>query len=377
MKKIICIAAAMWFFALTASAAEWDNIPADWQQIYSEQYEAGGVGDIYDSLPSDTRDLLDSMGLDPQTGELPQISAENVFSHIFKLFESGMSRPLKICGGLLGIILTVAVIGILGEKSAGLGAVRLASSLCITVTVLLPMFETVTVVINTLKGVAAFMSSFVPVFCASVISSGYSATGLASSAMLMAACQGLSYLLSFGITSFLGVYLALSAVAPVSPLGSVGSPAATVKKVANWALTSALTVFLGILGIQTGITSATDSVALRTAKFMAGNIPVVGSAMGETVSVVKSSMALVSTSSAGYGAVAVAALLCPVILEMFVWRIGLAVCSAVCGIMGDKKSEELINSVDSVWGFLIGITVYVGLLFIISLAIVAKTVRGV
>ena len=89
------------------------------------------------------------------------------------------------------------------------------------------------------------------------------------------------------------------------------------------------------------------------------------------------SVALISTSSAGYGAIAVAALLCPVILEMVAWRLGLNACGAVCGIFGDKKTEELLRSADSVWGFMIGITLYVGLLFIISLAIVAKAVRGV
>lgn len=376
VKKLICVFAVLILLSQPASAAE----PTEYseaEEIYRQQFEASGVGNIYNSLPIETRNILGSMGLDPQTGELPELSPQNVFEHILTLFKGGFKRPFAVCTSVLGIVLIVSAVAALAEKSSALGAVSLASSLCVCITVLLPMFQTITVAVNALKGVSGFMTSFIPIFCASVVSAGFSATGAASSAVLMAASQGLSYLLSFGIPSFLGIYLALSAVAPVSPFSALSSPALAVKRVANWTLTTALTVFLGVLGIQTGITSASDSLAMKTVRYVAGNIPVVGNAVGETVSVVRGSVALISTSSAGYGAIAVAALLCPVILEMVAWRLGLNACGAVCGIFGDKKTEELLRSADSVWGFMIGITLYVGLLFIISLAIVAKAVRGV
>ena len=117
IKKLICISAALLFFAQPVLAAE----PKEYskaEEIYRDQFEVSGVEGIYDSLPSETRDILGSMGLDPRTGELPELSHQNVFEHILSLFKGGLKRPFAVCTSVLGIVLIVSAVAALSECDA-------------------------------------------------------------------------------------------------------------------------------------------------------------------------------------------------------------------------------------------------------------------
>ena len=372
MKKIICVLTAVILLSISSSASA--ESP---EEIYSKQYESSGIGRMYDELPDSAKELLENIGVDARSGELPQLSVSGVFEHIFGLLKGGMKAPLTACISLIGLILILSLItSAMGEKN-NYAAVQLVGVLCIASAVLVPMYQSVEVAISEIRSATAFMSATVPIYAAVIISGGFTATGTASAAMLQAATQGVAQLISFGLAPLMGMYLALAISACVSPINSAERLAEFIKKVATWSLSAALTLFLGVLSIQSNIAASADSLSLKAARYLVGNIPLVGSAVGEAVSAVKSSVSLLGTSAAGYAVVALAAILIPVILELALWRLALNVGAVVSGMVCAPKVEGLLRSCDSAMAFFAGIAIYVGLLFIISFAVVSSAVGGV
>ncbi len=369
MKKIITVLIFMCLFTFGVSAQTPDD-------IYKEQFDKSGVGELYQFLPKSTQKLLESMGIDPTSGQMPELSPKSVFAHIKNILAGGLSTPLKTCAALVGIMLLMTLItSAVGDKKYS-PAAELAAVLCLCTTVMIPLYETVIAAVATLKSAAAFMMALIPVYCAILLSNGFVATAGASSVLMLGSAEAVTQLISFGLAPLMGMYLSLSISASVSPVGSPHNLADLIKKIANWALSAALTVFLGVLSLQTSVSASADTLSMRTARYLAGSIPLVGGAVGETISVVKGSLALLSSSAAGYGIIALAAILLPVLAELLIWRVCLNVCSVVCGFLGVGRMETLVRSCDTVFAFISGVTLYVGLLFIISLAVVSSSAGG-
>lgn len=367
MKWIIGIALAI-FICTPQISAETVEINTD--ELYTEQFEQSGVGDIYNELPEETRELLEELNLSPESGELPKIEASDVFYHIGELVKEGFKTPFSTGAAIVGVLLMLTLVSTLGSADKTVQVADFASVMCVATMVLIPLYNTLLTAMSVLKGTASFMMALVPVYCSVLVSGGMTLTAAGTGSLLLGAAEAVVQLVSFGVAPLMGMYLAVSVSASVSPLTSVAGLAELVKKTANWTLSAALTLFLGILSLQTAISASADSIAVKTTRFLASGIPAVGGAVGETVTVVKSSLELLGNSAAGYGVIALAALLLPVIIELLLWRISMSVCVAVCDIFGNKKISGMVKSLDAVFAFLMGVLLYVGLLFIISLAVV-------
>ena len=371
MKKIIVMFLVFFAFSFPASAQG-----SDPSEIYREQFQNSGLADIYNELPQSAKDLLASMDIDPASGELPSLSPEGALKHIFAFMRDGIKTPAAVCGLILAVILLLSMLSPLAEKRKYSFASQFAGVLCLASSVLIPVYNCLMAVVSALKGTTAFMIALVPVYVATLTAGGYASTAAVSSGMLMSASQITANILSFGLAPIIGMHLALCISASVSPMGSLGKVADIIKKTAGWALSALLTLFLGVLSLQTCITSSADTLSLRAAKYLAGSIPVVGGAVGETVAVVKSALNLLGKTAAGYGMIAVAAIIIPLLLELVIWRGVLNIGAAAGCLLGVPKAEELLKGCDNAVAFLAGIALYIGLLFIISLGIISSAMGG-
>lgn len=369
---------------LSVSAAEDDGNTesAEPSDIYSEQYKASGAGELKDSLPEDARDMLESYGLDPEDpGSFSGITTSGAFDIIVDFFTSGGKQPMAAAAATLAVILLCSMAEAFGsgvESKQLSGVFSYISVLAVAVAVLMPMMSTVTHAVSAIKGCSAFMFSFVPVYAGIVIASGKPLTAGGFQPLLLGATQVVSQLANYFLLPVTGMYLALnvsSAVAPGIKLTGFGEG---IKKSLTWIISLVMTLFVGLLGIQTTIQSATDNISLKTAKFMAGSfVPVVGSAVGDTLGTVSSCLTLLKSSVGLYGVIALAVILLPVLLELILWRLTLTLTAAAADIFSLSKISELLKAADTVLSFLMVIVLCTALLFIISITVVIMAGGGI
>ncbi len=362
MKRVIVFILLMLVFSIPVSAEE---------DTYYTQYQNVGAEQLQESLSDNVREFFSENDIDPADYNwVNKLTVKSIFSHIFTLFTGGIKTPLTAGATLLGIILVTAALTSFGMSERFEAAVY-AAILAVSAVIAADIWQSVSVAVNAVKGSSTFMLSFIPVFAATVALSGGTVTAASMSGLLLGACEFVSYCASFAVLPLMGGYLALSISSGVSPLIGQSGIVESVKKISMWILSLASTLFIGILGIQTAVNAAADSVTLRTAKFILGtSVPVAGGVLSEAVSTISASVGLLRSSIGIYGVVAIAAIFLPVIAELLLWRVVLILCSGVSDIFSLPKISGILKAVDAMLSVLVGIILLVAGMFIISLTVV-------
>ena len=369
MKRVLTAAILIFLFALPVSAE---------QSVYYEQYSASGVEEALDTLNGDTKDFLNSNGLTPENSEfVNNISAESVLSHIFNFFKSGIKNIIRDGASMLAVVLITCGISAFSENKNDFKPAVFTGVLTVALISARSLWSVINASVSALKGCSAFMLSFTPAFAGIVTVSGMAATAVKSSALLIAAAQGLSMLCSYFILPLIGGYLAVSICSGVSPFLNGIEIAGAIKKAAMFAEGLILAVFTGVMSIQTAVNSAADTVSLRTAKFLLGSgVPVAGTALSEAASTVISGIKLLKSTVGIWGVVAVAVIMLPILCELISWRLVLNFVSAVSQMLGGNSISSLLKSADTVLSLLVGLILTVSATFIISLTVVVKAGGG-
>lgn len=100
----------------------------------------------------------------------------------------------------------------------------------------------------------------------------------------------------------------------------------------KWILLLLVTLFSGVLSIQTLLNMQADSATSKAAKLIASSaIPIVGGAFGDALAAIKSSMQVVKSGVGAFGILASLCIFLPVITETVFWV-------AVCGV-GEIAAE--------------------------------------
>ena len=367
MKKFIVILILLMLFSLPVSAADTDD-------PYAQQYEFSGADNLENALPKDTREQLKEFGIDPKNKTwVNEITPQNVFAHIIDFIASGAKIPLRAGGAVMGIILISAAFPALSADGKVFGPAQFAASLSVALTIAYPVWNCVTAAVAAIKGCGTFMLSFIPVFAAIVSVSGGAVTAVSMSALLLGAAEFVASAAAFAVLPIMGSYLAMSLTSSISPLIASSGIAEGIRRVAFWILSLVSTVFVGILGIQTAVNSAADNLALKTTRFIVGtSVPIAGSALSEAVSTISSSLGLLRSSVGIYGVVALAAILLPIIAELVLWRLILAISVMVSEIFSQGTLSKILKAVDMMLSLLVAVTLLVGAMFIISLTVVVS-----
>lgn len=344
---------------------------------YSEEYSLSGAEALVSEIPSEARKILDELEADPSEADwVSSLSVTRILSHLGELLTGSAASPISAGGGLLGLIILSAAFPALsdGESSPAALITVLCTALCIAV----PIWESISAAVSAVKACSEFMLAFVPVFMGIAALSGGGTGAASAGAVLLSAAEGVGAVSAFVILPVMGAYLAISICTAVFPFSSDSGIADSLRRAAMWLLSLITTVFLGVLGIQTAVNSAADTLALKTGKFIIGTaVPIAGQALSEAAAAVTASLALLRSSVGAYGIVALAAILLPIIAELLLWRAVITVCSAAARQFSLASVNKLLKAVDQMLAFLIGIILLIAAMLIISLSLTVGSFKTV
>lgn len=367
MKRLLVVSIVLMslLWSLDCSAEEIST-----EDIYKQQYEITQADKLSGSLPDDVKEYMDGIdisGLDTSWTE--QFTPKNIFQQIWEFMKSRGKRPIASGCSIIAMLL-------FGSVANGMMPVNKSVDYVLTLGILsaaiMPAISTVVSSVSAIKSAGTFMLSFIPIFAAVLVSRGRTLTAAGFSSVMLVVSEAVSAVSSLVITPMVGMQLGLSVSGSVLNDFNTSSVARTVKRISSWILGLCVTVILAVLGIQTIINGSADSLKDKTAKFVIGSaVPLVGGAVSEALGTVKGCLKLLSSSVAIYGIVALAVLLLPVVVELLLWRVVLLFTAMISDVLGKEKASALIRSVDSAVAFVLGIMIFIGVLFIISVTMVS------
>ncbi len=327
--------------------------------------EKDTVDGIYSFLPDSAKDRLDQNGLSGDWAE--KLDTAGFFSLVASFFKEGFSSPLSALCKTVSVLIIACLItsyspeGKTGEAAQSVCAVSIALILAAD------LYEIIAAAKEALSGASIFMSGSVPLFAAVKAASGKPLSVSGGSAVLLFACQALSYLCSFVLAPFMNSYLALGLCSSVGGKNTSSGIMDTVKKVTMWVLSLCVSVFLFILSAK-GIAGRNgDTLAMKTAKFLLGTtVPVVGGALSESASSVAASLSAMSGTAGMYIILGVLVIMLPLLCELVCWRLALILVRHLSVLFSAPVVNNLVEALQGVISLLLGFSLLSLALLIIS-----------
>ena len=331
---------------------------------------------IDEILNSSADGKLSDSGLSVKDADkISDISPSEIFSWIKKEAISKISEPFSLLVTLLTVTVLAAVSENMcaGNKSAGGKAGGIVCTLTAVSVLIKPMGSCFKEISEVLEDGSLFMLAFVPVMSSIMAVSGNVITAGSFNLILIAFCELAVRISSVVFMPMLSLCFCVSIVDSINPELSLHGLITAVKKIVSVALGLTMTLFSGLLALESIVGGTSDSLAVKTGKYLVSNlVPVVGGAVSDACSAVYGSLGILKN---GVGTVGIAFLVmtaAPPVIKLYLFRFVIMVSSAAADMLCVGSLKKLFRNLDMIFGMIISIVAVFIVMLVISTAIAMK-----
>lgn len=364
MKRIICIAAVF----LTVITVGMIRCSAEKSEPFAED-----VRRIEDSVDDSIIREMDSLN----AGSVETITAEgvdtaSVFSYLLSQASSEGKAPLAA----LTVLIPVLIFASVAESyTVSLRYVETKEIMNVTVSlfaassIIRPLTGLIASSGTVIKGASALMTAYLPVMAGILMFSGHAVASGGFYAALITVSQLVSKVASVMLAPLLNTFLALSVSAGVSPSLRIGGLVQTVGKFFKTVLTFSMTVFIAVIGLNSSLTSAADTVANKAARFsLSSFIPLIGSSISEAYGAIQGGVNILRSGVGVFVILAVFVSFAPLLIRVLMWSLAVFAAQSVGEALSVSSAQPVLRSVATFLSALRATLIAVMTVFIISSA---------
>lgn len=355
------------FFALllTITALFFCNFRAS-----AEEFDYGRE-ELVEALPDDARDYLDSELITPENPRV--FSFGEAVKGAWELLKNNAAKPLRMLCGLCGVVLLCALAESLAEAGSLKTALSAVGVLCGAGIAAAAMYELLQSSLAAISAAANFMLVFIPVLTGISAALGHTLTAAAVNSAILGGTQLFSQLAANFLAPFCGAILGVSTAGAVNPQLKLDKLGEVIKKLVVWGLSLVMTIFMGVLSLQTAVSAASDNAAIKAAKFMVSQgVPIVGGTVSDAVNTLQSGVEILKSSVGVYGIIAVAVMIVPVLASLICYKAATLAAEGLAEVFGQKELAALFKSFGAVVTIITAIVICVLLINTIAGAIVLR-----
>ena len=378
MKMTVCAVVISVVFILILPI---NAVGASTDEYVSQQLDAVGADELFDSLSEETRELFEQLGIDGVSYEqIIDVSPSTLLELLVSLFKTNLKVPLGMLALIGGIMLASAIIqsftDSLQEKKSS-DIFNLVSGFVIGISIIIPIGQCISEVSSAIQLSATFMTAFIPVFVAVIIASGKPLTALSFNGLVFSLSELIMHISRSFILPIVSGFLGLSLAGAFSVGMKIGNIIAFSKRCVTVVMGFMSTVFVGLICMKGFVSTAADTVGTKASKFLLGNfLPVVGGAMGEAMSTIRSCLGLVKSSIGAFGMVGIMLIYVPVVISLLSWQLVLYVSQILGDMLGVGNVVTVIKAISSTLSLLLAVLIFSTFLLIISISAILMARGG-
>ena len=369
MKKIIATVIIVLAVMFTPQ-----GVYADSEEQNNEYYDRL-ISEINEGLSfegdEDVKTVLEDNNItleDPSSAA--NINAFDVIKHIFESFTAALRSPLI----MLGKITAATMLCVLVRSMSAEGTVAKVFTLICVLVISDTVTDSLYSVKTSMEQMNSFMMSYIPIFSSVATAGGSAAAGAGYYGVMLIICESAGILADTILVPFLSAVLAVTLVSAINPSLDLGSLAESVKKLVIWVLGIVMTLFTGLLSIQSFAGAAADNLSARAVKFAASSfIPVIGGSVSEAYSAVKGSIGVIRTSVGVIGVIIMSVIVAKPLLTLLAVKLAVWIGATINDIFGISNSGGLLKSINSVLSIGVSILAAYSIMFVISTSVVIMT----
>lgn len=375
MKKVLirCVFFVFLLCSFTLTAAAEDGLLVT--DELRTQYDT-----FLESIPSEVRDLLPEsfFSAELETGDeaIREAGGINTVLRVLgKLTGLAVRENLSLLAKICALLILAAIFrALVAGKTAGVGkAYGFCTTLALAV-ILLGLqrgkFSQLEAFFDTVR---ALCVAILPMMGTLYAMGGNLRTAVVNHGVLSSFLTVLQTLCAGTILPLAGICLAFALLDAITGRASLRGVANVIKRTYTLSITFLMGIFCFVLGSQSALAKASDTLALRTARFAAGSfLPLVGGSISETLRTVAGSVTYLR-SVAGTGAILVLFFaFLPTFLSALFTRIAFLLGSAVAGMLSCEAEGKLLTELGSAYGYFLAIITVLFVTLVFSLTLFAQ-----
>lgn len=325
-------------------------------EIYAADF---GTDELYEILPEESRNYLEENNITPENNGFSDITITDILKDIVGVVTDNIEKPGKMLVSLIGVILLTSLFSALRGDSINRNydkTLTIVSSLCVTIIVSVYLSDSLTLISSVLSSSSNFMLTYIPVLAGVMAAEGQASSATVFSSVMMVAIELMSQAATGLLLPFLSTVLGISAAGGINPDLKLEKLTDGIKKVVIWLLGLIMTLFIGILSLQSSISVSTDSVALKAVRFaVSSSVPFVGGAVSDALATVKTSVQLIKSGIGSFGIIAGASILLPTLINTLIYKFFLFIGKTIGDIFGNDSVTNMIKSGENVMSIILAI----------------------
>ena len=349
------------------------------EETVTEQLEALGADELFDSLPPKTQNFLRRIGITQIADLTAESDSRSWLAALSEWTKSGLLKPLQQGSILLAVVLLCALVDSMHITVGEQGGITFQTlSVAAMAVALLPFLSgVIQSAADSLESLEVFMLSFVPVYAAALLASGSGAVSIGYQGVVLAAAEVLGYVNQHLLLPISTASFALGMAGGVNRELKTEAISTRISRFCTWGVGIIASVFSGLLTVKTIVDGASDTVGKKFLKLTVSNmIPVVGGALSEAVNTVAGCLSVARTTVGAFGMIVCGALVVPTALELLGWSVILSVALTVSEMFALESIIALLKAAAATVKLLLALLCVQGLFMILTVAIVLMTGGG-
>lgn len=300
------------------------------------------------------------------------IGYNKIFQNIISLLGKEIFISLKSAILILIIILLMAILNGINENSQILNIVYLVCFIAIASITIGNFTQIISMFKNTSDILSKIVQIVSPFLIAILIGTGaITSTGLIQPLILFMASL-IGFIITYIIIPCISVSVALNVISSMSDNFKFNELSKMFSKCAIWIIGIVLTLFLGILSLETTLSASVDSLTVNVTQAAFSNfIPVVGKFFSDSLETVIGTSKIIGKTGGVVGIVSMIVISSVPIIKIasvcIVYYLLAAISEIVCK---EEKIKKYIKGFGDVYKTLLGILIGINILFIISIGII-------
>lgn len=321
---------------------------------------------IWAVLPEETRELLSASDMHPENMENASVPAF-ITSLADKISEE-LYAPIKIGLHLVSLVILGRIICEFGSDALH-HVVQLCTAFCATTLLIQPISMLIKQTEQLVGTLTAVLTASIPIYTGILVMSGNAMTGSTYGALTLSWGSSVSAIARQLLLPVTRIYFVFSITAAISDFGLKRITDALYRSV-KWILILAVTVFTGILSLQTLLSAQSDAATTKAIKLVAsGAVPIVGSAFSDAFSVIRASVGVVKSGIGAFGLLASLAIFLPVCLKASGWILTGITAAFVADLLEMDRFSDLMTGCVSVLKMLMAVLCSVGFISLVAAAV--------
>lgn len=281
---------------------------------------------------------------------------------------------------LIGSIIVIIVIHSIlksvsdGLENEGISKVSYFVQYILIVTLIMKSFSEIVMNIkDTTQSLVGYSYSLIPLLISLMMFTGNLVSAGAVQPILLLMITFIGTFISNFLLPMVLIGTALGIISKISDKVQIDKLAKTFKSSTVWILGLVLTVFTGVLSLESSLTGKVDGITTKATKAIVTNaIPVVGKILSDASETVLGSGIVLRNAVGLVGVIVIVGICAMPIIKLGVLTALYQILSAICEPIADKKIINIIEQMRDTFKVLLGMVSAISIMLIIGVTIVIK-----